>query len=107
MKSKVIMEAESLTYRYPGAHAPALQGLSMRIPEGKKTAICGHNGSGKSTFFLHAIGIHRPTDGGLKWKGSALSYHWHELQQLRQRIGLVFQDPEQQLILSTPYEDIS
>ncbi|MCR8631545.1 energy-coupling factor ABC transporter ATP-binding protein [Paenibacillus radicis (ex Xue et al. 2023)] len=102
-----ILEAHDVSYIYQGAKTAALQELNMRIPQGKKTAICGHNGSGKSTFFLHAIGIHRPASGQMIWKDHAISYHSKDLQQLRQRIGLVFQDPEQQLILNTPHEDVS
>ncbi|TDF93190.1 energy-coupling factor ABC transporter ATP-binding protein [Paenibacillus piri] len=104
---KSIMEALEVNYQYPGSAADALNGLTMSIPEGKRTAICGHNGSGKSTFFLHAVGIHRPAAGLLTWKGTPLSYDRKQLQLLRQRVGLVFQDPEQQLILNTPFEDIS
>lgn len=104
---KSILEARGLSYSYPGTASQALQNLNMNIPEGKKTAICGHNGSGKSTFFLQAIGIHRPVEGELVWKGKPLSYDRGTLRQLRQQIGLVFQDPEQQLILNTPAEDIS
>ncbi|WP_282935514.1 ABC transporter ATP-binding protein [Paenibacillus sp. RC67] len=104
---KSIMEAQALSYSYPGTNSQALRNLNMKIPEGTKTAICGHNGSGKSTFFLQAIGIHRPTEGHLAWKGSPLQYDRNTLKQLRQQVGLVFQDPEQQIILNTPLEDIS
>ncbi|NHN31877.1 energy-coupling factor ABC transporter ATP-binding protein [Paenibacillus agricola] len=104
---KSILEAYEVHYRYPGTDAEALSGLSLIIPLHKKTAICGHNGSGKSTFFLHTIGIHRPTSGTILWKEEPLSYRSADIQKLRQQIGLVFQDPEQQLILNTPYEDIS
>ncbi|WP_028548543.1 energy-coupling factor ABC transporter ATP-binding protein [Paenibacillus sp. UNC451MF] len=102
-----IMEARELSYSYPGTKVQALHDLNLKIPEGTKTAICGHNGSGKSTFFLQAIGIHRPTKGHLAWKGSPLQYDRNALKQLRQQVGLVFQDPEQQIILNTPLEDIS
>ncbi|MBP1154291.1 MULTISPECIES: ABC transporter ATP-binding protein [unclassified Paenibacillus] len=104
---KSLMEAHDVRYSYPGTGDEALQGLTMSLPAGKKTAICGHNGSGKSTMFLHAIGIHRPAAGEMSWKGSPMSYRPSDLQKLRQQVGLVFQDPEHQLILSTPYEDIS
>lgn len=104
---KSIMKAHDVRYSYPGTQAEALQGLTMSVPEGKKTAICGHNGSGKSTMFLHAVGIHRPAAGAMSWKGAPMSYRADDLKKLRQQVGLVFQDPEQQLILSTPYEDIS
>jgi cobalt/nickel transport system ATP-binding protein len=102
-----LLEACQLSYRYPGVHADALSELTLSIPAGQKTVICGHNGSGKSTFFLQAIGICRPQSGELRWQGTPVSYSRGDLKQLRQQIGLVFQDPEQQLILGTPYEDIS
>ncbi|ASS73699.1 cobalt ABC transporter ATP-binding protein [Tumebacillus algifaecis] len=102
-----IFEVTSLTYSYPGASQPALNNLTLSIPQGKKTVLCGHNGSGKSTLFLQAIGINRPDAGVVSWKGEPLTYKHKALQKLRQNIGLVFQDPEQQLILNTPLEDIS
>ncbi|MBW7477292.1 energy-coupling factor ABC transporter ATP-binding protein [Paenibacillus oenotherae] len=104
---KSIMEVDEVRYRYAGTDKEALKGLSLRIPEGKRTAICGHNGSGKSTLFLHAIGIYRPQSGQVRWKGQPVSYRPGDLRELRRKVGLVFQDPEQQLILNTPYEDIA
>lgn len=106
-EEKMIMEAAHLTYVYPGAATPALEGLTLSIPEGKKTVLLGHNGCGKSTFFLQSIGIIRPLKGEIKWKGNPLSYKTKDLRELRQKVGLVFQDPEQQLILGTPMDDIS
>ncbi|MEW9700181.1 energy-coupling factor ABC transporter ATP-binding protein [Paenibacillus sp. SI8] len=102
-----ILEMVDVSFRYPGTSKEALQQLNIRIPEKKKIAICGHNGSGKSTLFLHAIGIHPPSSGQVIWKNEPMSYKRRALQQLRQQVGLVFQDPEQQLILNTPYEDVS
>ncbi|MBB6694931.1 ABC transporter ATP-binding protein [Cohnella xylanilytica] len=104
---KAIMETEDVRYRYPGIGEEALSGLSMQIPEGRKVAICGANGCGKSTLFLHAIGILRPTSGRVKWRGQPVGYDRASLGALRRRVGLVFQDPEHQLILNTPREDIS
>lgn len=103
----MILEALDVSFSYPASQTKALNKLKLRIPEGKKTAICGHNGSGKSTLFLHAIGIHSPSSGQVLWKNEPLTYTRKELKQLRQDVGLVFQDPEQQLILNTPYEDVT
>lgn len=103
----MIMEAVNLTYVYPGATALALEGLTLSIPEGKKTVLLGHNGCGKSTFFLQSIGMIQPQKGEIKWKGDPLSYKRNDLKELRQKVGLVFQDPEQQLILGTARDDIS
>ncbi|MEC0225528.1 energy-coupling factor ABC transporter ATP-binding protein [Paenibacillus alba] len=102
-----IFETLDISFSYPGTKAKALNKLKLAIPEGKKTALCGHNGSGKSTLFLHAIGIHSPASGQVLWNNTPLTYNRKELKQLRQDIGLVFQDPEQQLILNTPYEDVT
>lgn len=101
------IQSQDVVYSYPGTSVHALRQLNIAIPTGKKTAICGHNGSGKSTFFLQAIGIHRPDEGTMLRRGEALTYDRHSLKTLRQQVGLVFQDPEQQLILTTPREDIS
>lgn len=103
----MILETLDVSFSYPASQTKALNKLKLRIPEGKKTAICGHNGSGKSTLFLHAIGIHSPSSGQVLWKNEPLTYTRKELKQLRQDVGLVFQDPEQQLILNTPYEDVT
>lgn len=102
-----ILETLEVSFSYPASQTKALNKLKLRIPEGKKTAICGHNGSGKSTLFLQAIGIYSPSSGQVLWKNEPLTYTRKELKQLRQDVGLVFQDPEQQLILNTPYEDVT
>ncbi|MCY9663807.1 energy-coupling factor ABC transporter ATP-binding protein [Paenibacillus alginolyticus] len=102
-----LLETIEVSFSYPASQTKALNKLKLRIPEGKKTAICGHNGSGKSTLFLQAIGIHTPSSGQVLWKNKPLTYERKELKQLRQDVGLVFQDPEQQLILNTPYEDVT
>ncbi|WP_019912311.1 energy-coupling factor ABC transporter ATP-binding protein [Paenibacillus sp. HW567] len=98
---------EGVVFRYPDTAEPALRELTVSIPKGGKTAVLGHNGSGKSTLFLHAVGILRPQAGTVQQAGSPVSYAKKELAVLRRRVGLVFQDPEQQLILSTPLEDVS
>lgn len=105
-KMQSLIEARDVTYSYPGTNVQALRQLNMAIRSGKKTALCGHNGSGKSTLFLQSVGIYRPVEGQMRWKGEPMSYDRHSLKKLRQQVGLVFQDPEQQLILNTPREDI-
>jgi cobalt/nickel transport system ATP-binding protein len=98
---------EDVVFRYPDSDQPALRHFTAQIPKGFKTAVLGHNGSGKSTLFLHAVGILRPQSGAVRKNGTALSYGKKELANLRRSVGLVFQDPEQQLILNTPLEDVS
>ncbi|WP_150275207.1 energy-coupling factor ABC transporter ATP-binding protein [Paenibacillus tepidiphilus] len=101
------MAFEDVVYHYPDAAGPALNHLTVSVPKGLKTAVLGHNGSGKSTFFLHAVGVLRPQHGRVLLEGAALGYSRKELAALRRSVGLVLQDPEQQLILGTPLEDAS
>lgn len=102
-----LLEFEDVHYTYPGSERQALAGLTLRIPEGRKSVILGHNGCGKSTLFLHANGIYRPQRGTVRWRGQPIRYERRFLADLRQRIGLVFQDPEQQLVANTVAEDLS
>lgn len=102
-----ILRFAGIRYTYPGAGQSALRGLTMRVPEGKRCVLLGHNGCGKSTLFLHANGILRPEEGQVFWKGEMLPRDRAGLLALKQKIGLVFQDPEQQLIAATVAEDLS
>ncbi len=104
---KWILEFIDLTFTYPGEKQPALRDLSLKVPKGKKCVLMGHNGCGKSTLFLHANGLLRPNHGRVLWKGKTLKYNRRCLSEIRQQIGLVFQDPEQQLVAATVEEDLS
>ncbi|MEA5503020.1 ABC transporter ATP-binding protein [Halotia wernerae UHCC 0503] len=102
-----LLEFEQVYYTYPGAQQSALNGLTLKIPSGKKCALIGQNGCGKTTLFLLANGLYKPNSGIVRWRGEPLIYHRNYLSSLRQKVGLVFQDPEQQLVASTVEEDIS
>lgn len=102
-----LLEFEQLYYTYPGAQESALNGLNLRIPYHKKCALIGQNGCGKTTLFLLANGLYKPQKGSVYWQGKPLKYDRQSLMKLRQQVGLVFQDPEQQLVASTVEEDIS
>jgi cobalt/nickel transport system ATP-binding protein len=102
-----LLEFEQVYYAYPGAQQSALNGLTLKIPSGKKCALIGQNGCGKTTLFLLANGLYKPSSGVVSWRGEPLSYNRNYLGKLRQKVGLVFQDPEQQLVASTVEEDIS
>ncbi|AKG23124.1 energy-coupling factor ABC transporter ATP-binding protein [Calothrix sp. 336/3] len=102
-----LLEFEQVYYTYPGAQESALNGLTLKIPSGKKCALIGQNGCGKTTLFLLANGLYKPDSGIVSWRGEMLNYNRHYLSNLRQQVGLVFQDPEQQLVASTVEEDIS
>ncbi|MEH2051271.1 energy-coupling factor ABC transporter ATP-binding protein [Nostoc sp.] len=102
-----LLEFEQVYYTYPVAQQSALNGLTLKIPSGKRCALIGQNGCGKTTLFLLANGLYKPDSGVVRWRGEALSYNRNYLGNLRQKVGLVFQDPEQQLVASTVEEDIS
>jgi cobalt/nickel transport system ATP-binding protein len=103
----MLLEFEKVDYTYPSSPQPALQSLTLRIPTGKRCALIGQNGCGKTTLFLLANGLYKPQSGVVHWQGSPLRYDRTSLMDLRQKVGLVFQDPEQQLVASTVEEDIS
>ncbi|MBW4633167.1 MAG: energy-coupling factor ABC transporter ATP-binding protein [Iphinoe sp. HA4291-MV1] len=102
-----LLEFEQVYYTYPGSQQSALNGLTLRIPNGKRSALIGQNGCGKTTLFLLANGLYKPDSGIVYWRGEPLRYNRDYLSNLRQKVGLIFQDPEQQLVASTVEEDIS
>ncbi|WP_050697745.1 energy-coupling factor ABC transporter ATP-binding protein [Anaeromassilibacillus senegalensis] len=85
----------------------ALSDVSVSIHEGEKIAVLGNNGAGKSTFFLLANGVLCPQKGRILFSGSAVGKKEKELNRLRRGVGLVFQDPDEQLLAGTVEEEIS
>ncbi|MBE9050024.1 ABC transporter ATP-binding protein [Nostocales cyanobacterium LEGE 11386] len=104
---QTLLEFEQVQYTYPGTQQLALNNLTLKIPAQKKCALIGQNGCGKTTLFLLANGLYKPQKGNIKWQNQPLKYDRQSLMQLRQKVGLIFQDPEQQLVASTVEEDIS
>jgi len=97
--------ADNLTFSYrPGS--PALCGASLAIPAGSRVALVGPNGAGKSTLFLHINAILRPDAGRLSYQGRPYSYDRSFLAGLRQKIGLVLQDPDSQLFAGNVLDDV-
>lgn len=103
----VILKADNLFYSYDDGNTFPLNGLSLEIRRGKKIAVMGPNGSGKSTFFLCCNGIHRPARGTLYFHGEPVDYSRRGLLRLRQSVGIVFQDPDNQLFSASVYQEIS
>ena len=102
-----LIQLKDIVYTYPGQNTPLFRGLNLRITQSKKTAIIGQNGSGKSSLFLLIDGLHKIQQGKIYWKNEELKYNHKFLNRWRQRIGLAFQDPEQQLVAGTVIEDIA
>jgi cobalt/nickel transport system ATP-binding protein len=96
------LEIEDLSYTYPDG-TPALCGVDLRVEEGEAVAILGPNGAGKSTLLLHLNGILRGR-GTVRVFGVELSDK--TLREIRRRVGVVFQDPEDQLFLTSVAQDV-
>ncbi len=101
---------ENLTYDYPGSEeTPSVQvfeGLNLEIEEGSFVAVLGHNGCGKSTLAKHFNAILLPTGGsvhvyGLDTQDEAL------LLAIRQQVGMVFQNPDNQIVANVVEEDVA
>lgn len=102
----MILEAKNLTYGYD-AQRHAIENLSIGFAEGKTTAVLGANGAGKSTLFLHLNGILQPEAGEVLFRGEPISYTKEGLRKLRTKVGIVFQNPDDQLFSASVYQDIS
>lgn len=107
MNSDIILKADNLYFSYDDEHSHSLNGLSLEIRRGQKVAFMGANGSGKSTFFLCCTGIHRPQKGTLYVNGKEVTYNKKGLLDLRSKVGIVFQDPDNQLFSASVYQEIS
>ena len=102
----IIIQAQNIHYAYEDG-TKALHGIDLSIRRGRKIAFMGANGSGKSTFFLCLNGIHKPQEGTLFYNGEPYDYSRKGLLKLRSKIGIVFQDPDNQLFSASVYQEIS
>lgn len=109
MKAKMtsLLEIKNITFAYGGNTQSALQNFSVKIPIGKRCALLGHNGSGKSTVLLLANGLLQPHEGKMLWKGELIEFRRKYLKEFRQKTGLLFQNADEMLISPTVLEDIS
>jgi cobalt transport protein ATP-binding subunit len=98
------IEVEELTFAYPDGHL-AIADVSLVIAPGEKVALVGPNGAGKSTLMLHLNGILRSTAGRVRVCGMEVKDG--NLGPVRAAVGLVFQDPEDQLFSPTVFDDVA
>lgn len=103
----MLMSFKQVSYNYPCNPKPTLRGLSLGIQAGRRYAVIGQNGCGKTTLFRLANGLYRPSAGHICWETQPLRYDRPSLYRLRQQVGLVFQNPEEQLVAATVEEDLS
>ena len=100
-RGAIILEVQSLTFAYPG-HPPILDGVSFAARAGEKIGIIGPNGAGKTSLFMTICGILSPTSGTISLFGQAVVPG-----EFRPELGLVFQNPTDQLFSATVAADVA
>ncbi len=106
-----MLEVQNVTFNYSAVGEqdvpPALRAITFTIEEGETVAIIGHNGSGKSTLAKMLAAILEPNSGTVHVDGISTTAHGEDLWTIRQRIGIVFQNPDDQLVANTVIDDIA
>ena len=106
----VMIETKDLTYTYPApegeTNPPALRGVSVTIEKGSFTVVLGHNGSGKSTFAKHLNAVLLPCGGAVYVEGMDTRDE-RMLLEIRRRTGMVFQNPDNQIVANVVEEDVA
>ena len=101
-----IIKFENVHYTYPGDQMESLCGVSLEIEEGSFVAVLGHNGSGKSTLAKHMNAILVPTEGKVTVCGID-SADEERLIELRRNVGMVFQNPDNQIVANVVEDDVA
>jgi cobalt/nickel transport system ATP-binding protein len=102
--STPIIAVDDLSFRYPDGTA-ALDSVSLHIHHGERIALLGPNGAGKTTLVLHMNGIHLPQTGSVSVSGTPVAKD--SVMEIRSRVGVVFQDPDDQLFMTTVRDDVA
>lgn len=101
-----VIETKNLNYNYPDG-TQALKDVSIKIKKGEKAAFIGSNGAGKTTLFLHFNGLLRQVSGTINICGEQIEYKKKTLIRIREKVGIVFQNPDDQLFSPTVIEDVA
>ncbi|RYB88383.1 ABC transporter ATP-binding protein [Nocardioides glacieisoli] len=99
-----VLDLRSVAFAYPDGHQ-ALFGVDLQVQRGERVAVLGPNGAGKTTLVLHLNGILQPGAGTVSVSG--LPVVRDNLQEIRRRVGIVFQDPDDQLFMGSVREDVA
>ena len=100
-----ILEVRDLCHRYPHLESNALDKINLKVHRGERVAVLGANGAGKSTLFKHLNGILRPLSGEILVKGEKITKK--NVRMCRETVGIVFQDPDDQVLAPSVEEDIA
>lgn len=104
MSQPVMIDVDNVYFNYPDGHE-VLKGLSCQIRKGEKVALIGPNGAGKSTFMSHLNGVQLPISGRVLIDGHVIGKD--NLKEIRRKVGIVFQDPDDQLFCPTVFDDVA
>jgi cobalt/nickel transport system ATP-binding protein len=99
-----VLDVRGLAYAYPDGHQ-ALYGVNLHVHQGERVALLGPNGAGKTTLVLHLNGILTAGAGSVAVSGLPVTKD--NLQEIRRRVGIVFQDPDDQLFMPTVHDDVA
>jgi cobalt/nickel transport system ATP-binding protein len=100
-----VLEVRDLCHRYPHLDSNALDKINLKVFKGERVAVLGANGAGKSTLFKHLNGILRPLSGEVLVKGEIVTKK--NVRACRETVGIVFQDPDDQVLAPSVEEDIA
>lgn len=98
------LQINDLHFDYPDGTS-ALRGVDLVVQPGERVAVLGPNGAGKTTLMLHSNGLLRARSGSIRVAGQLLADE--SLAQIRQQVGMVFQDPDDQLFMPTVADDVA
>lgn len=105
--SEKSLEVSELAFAYPDGHQ-ALFGVNLVLRQGERVALLGPNGAGKTTLVMHLNGILPTMQGSVKVAGQLVDAEDKSgLMQIRHKVGIVFQDPDDQLFMPTVGEDVA
>jgi cobalt/nickel transport system ATP-binding protein len=102
--SAPVLDLRSVAFAYPDGHQ-ALFGVDLQVQRGERVAVLGPNGAGKTTLVLHLNGILQPGAGTVSVSG--LPVVRDNLAEIRRRVGIVFQDPDDQLFMGSVRDDVA
>lgn len=99
-----IVEAQNLSFNYPSTHC-GIEDISFRITHGESVAVVGANGAGKSTLLQHLNGFLMPESGTVRIGDFPITRN--NIMAIRKTVGMVFQDPDDQLFMPTVFDDVA